>query len=85
MRYVVKKEFTGRNGWCERYRHVDNVKYFSSLQEALDELEVIKLQFTGPKSRAIVFGGERDYTILRDTKYGHWITRYWVAEEPCKL
>jgi hypothetical protein len=81
MRYVVKTEFTGRNGWVERYRHIDNVKYLSTLQEALDELEVIKMQFTGPKTKAIIFGGDRDYTILRDTKYGHWITRYWVEEE----
>ena len=85
MRYVVKKEFTGRNGWVERYRVIDDIKYYSTLQEALDELEVIKMQFTGPKSKAIIFGSDRDYTILRDTKYGHWITRYWVEEEPCKL
>ena len=42
---------------------------------------VVKTEFTGPKSKAIIFGNDRDYTILRDPKYGHWITRYWVEEE----
>ena len=32
---------------------------------------VVKTEFTGPKSKAIIFGSDRDYTILRDTKYGH--------------
>ena len=86
MRYIVKKEFTGRNGWVERYRHIDDVKCFNTLQEALDELEVIKLQFTDPKSKAIVFGSEQDYIVLRDTKYGPWLLRYWLEKEkPCKL
>ena len=82
MRYVIKKEFTGRDGWVELYRYVQITKYFCTSKEALDELEVIKMKFTGPKSKAVVFGSERDYTILRDTKYGHWITRYWVEEAP---
>ena len=71
MRYVVKKEFTGRNGWVERYRQIDDVKYFDTLQEALDFMEARRLELIGPKNKGIYFGGERDYTILRDTKYGH--------------
>ena len=81
MRYVIKKEFTGRNGWWESYRRVENVKFFFTFREALDELKVIKMQFTSPKSKAVIFGKDQDYTILRDTKYGHWITRYWLEKE----
>ena len=83
MRYVVKKEFTGRNGWVERYRQIDDVKYFDTLQEALDFMEARRLELIGPKFKGTFFGGSQDYTVLRDTKYGPWITRYWVekAEE----
>ena len=82
MRYVVKKEFTGRNGWVERYRQIDDVKYFDTLQEALDFMEVRRLELIEPKFKGAFFGGSQDYTVLRDTKYGHWLTRYWVEKEP---
>ena len=82
MRYIVKKEFTGRNGWVERYRQTDSVKTFPTLQEALDELESRRILLTSPKTNNIFFGGPRDFTILRDTKYGPWILRYWLEKEP---
>ena len=82
MRYIVKKEFTGCNGWVERYRHIDDVKCFSTLQEALDFMEARKLELIGPKFKGAFFGGERDYTVLRDTKYGPWLLRYWLEKEP---
>ena len=82
MRYVVKKEFTGRNGWVERYRHSDNVKFFFTFREALDFMEARRIQLTNPKFKFVAFGGERDFTILRNTKYGYWILRYWVEKEP---
>ena len=82
MRYIVKKEFTGRNGWVERYRHIKLERFELPRQEALDFMEARRLEFIGLKFKGAFFGGERDYTVLRDTKYGPWFLRYWLEKEP---
>lgn len=78
MRYIVKKETTGRIG-CQRFtRIVEDVKVCETRDEAIANLSAKHILLTSPKFSGKFYGWEQDFFVVIENKEMDCIKHFWI-------
>ena len=81
MRYVIKRETTGKVGPREHDHRITILRNFPTYDEALSALKERKAMFQGTRFNVKTLGPDRDYYAIFSTKALDCIDRYWIVEE----
>ena len=81
MRYVIKRETTGKVGRCEYDHRVIILRNFSTYNDALAAMKSRKEEFMGTKFNVKTLGPDHDYYVIFCSKDLDCIDRYWIVEE----
>ena len=81
MRYVIKRETTGKVGRCEYDHRVIILKYFSTYNDALAAMKSRKEVFQGTKFNVKMLGPDNDYYVIFSSRELDCIDRYWIEAE----
>ena len=81
MRFIVKKEMTGRIGQRRHCREVANVKYCDSWEEAFEMLGRKRKELTGPRFSGRFYGEEKDFYIVLQSHSLDCILHFWIEQD----
>ena len=81
MRYVIKRETTGKVGRCEYDHRVTILRNFSTYNDALAAMKSRKEEFKGTKFNVKMLGPDNDYYVIFSSKELDCIDRYWIETE----
>ena len=81
MRYVIKRETTGKVGRREHDHSVNILQSFDSFDEALVVMKTRRQELEGEKFNARTFGPDSDFYVVFCGKELDCVQRYWVKEE----
>ena len=81
MRYVIKRERTGKVGRCEYDHRVIILRDFSTYNDALSAMRSRRIAFMGTKFNVKMLGPDNDYYVIFNSKNMNCIDRYWIVEE----
>lgn len=81
MRYIVKRETTGKVGRCEFDHSVTLLRDFSTHDEALAMMKARRQLFLGTRYTVKLFGSDTDFYVIFCSKELDCIERYWIEKE----
>ena len=81
MRYVIKRETTGKVGRREYDHRIIILRDFSTYEDALSAMKTRKSSLCGNKFNAKVLGPDNDYYAIFTSKALECIDRYWIEKE----
>ena len=81
MRYVIKRETTGKVGRCEHDHRVNILQDFDSFDEALAVMKARRQELEGERFNVRTFGPDNDYYVAFNSKELDCIERYWIVAE----
>jgi len=81
MRYVIKRETTGKVGRSEYDHRIIILRNFPTYEDALSAMKLRKNTLLGNKFNAKVLGPDNDYFAIFNSKDLDCIDRYWIVEE----
>ena len=84
MRYVIKRETTGKVGRREYDHRIIILRDFPTYEDALAAMKERKSTLSGNKFHARVLGPDNDYYAIFKSKDLDSIDRYWIEKERSK-
>lgn len=81
MRYIVKRETTGRIGRESFMRAVEHIKECGTMDEALASLRARYSLFSGPGGGGRCYGSEEDFFIVIRNAEADCIRHFWMEAE----
>ena len=81
MRYVIKRETTGKVGRSEYDHRITILHHFQNFDEALTVLKTKREIFRNSGFNAKTLGPDSDYYVILCSKELDCIDRYWIEPE----
>ena len=81
MRYVIKRETTGKVGRREYDHQVSILHHFPSFNQALEILKTRKDTFQSPIFKAKIIDPDSDFYVILQSRDLDCIIRYWIEKE----
>ena len=78
MRYVIKRERTGKVGRCEYDHRVIIFRSFSTYNDALAAMRSRREEFKETKFNVKMLGPDNDYYVVFSSKELDCTDRYWI-------